>query len=394
MHQALAMVGADPAGKQGRDARISGAGEAVERVGRPTEPTGAVLRLADGSDWRGRSIGAPGIAQGEVVFQTGHVGYVETLSDPAYRGQIVVFCAPMLGNHGVPQGPWESARVQAAGVIAAQVATVHRGSLGVSQWLIEHGVPALCDVDTRRLTLHLAAPGTLPGVLESGEAPGDALHALPPLPTSASLLAQVEPTEWHAEGDGGGPRLLFIDMGGKRSLVTAMLRRGARVLRAPASGDWEQVLDDVDGVVLTSGPGDPAALSALSFRLREILRRKLPILGVCLGHQLLCRSVGGTTAKLKYGHRGHNQPVQDLHSQRVYMTSQNHGFFVEEQSLGADWAPWFRHLNDGSCEGVRHVQEPWLSVQFHPEAAAGPTDTAWIFDEWLARVPRTQRRDP
>jgi carbamoyl-phosphate synthase small subunit len=187
---------------------------------------------------------------------------------------------------------------------------------------------------------------------------------------------------------------LVIDTGAKESIIRALLRRGAQVVRAPASSPWESLLPGCDGVLLTNGPGDPKDLQPLTDRLRTVLHSGLPTFGICLGHQLLARCAGADTYKLPFGHRSHNQPVLDLLSRRAYVTSQNHGYAVRESSLPVDWAPWFVNLNDGTNEGIRHRYRPQLSVQFHPEAAAGPRDTAPLFDEFLRMVTELRRPRP
>jgi carbamoyl-phosphate synthase small subunit len=207
------------------------------------------------------------------------------------------------------------------------------------------------------------------------------------------VVRDVEP-DAVTRGGGSGPRILVIDTGAKESIVRALLTRGAYVIRTPASAPWEPLLDEADGVLLTNGPGDPSHLEALVARLQKVLARGLPTFGICLGHQLLALAAGARTYKLPYGHRSHNQPVFDLLSRRAYVTSQNHGYAVQEGSLPADFAPWFINLNDGTNEGIRHRYRPFLSVQFHPEAAGGPRDTAPLFDEYLRMVTELRRSRP
>ena len=351
------------------------------------------LELASGETFCGSSFGAPRAVRGEVIFHTGMVGYVEALTDPSYRGQILVLTYPLQGNYGVPDGPFESERVQVQGLVVARYTpepSHHAAVRSLGDWLTSQGVPALCGVDTRALTQRLRSHGTMPGTLLPATA--DATEA-PAAVDMTRVVRLVEPQQL-SEHPGSGPRILVIDTGAKESILRSLQRRGAHVLRAPASSPWEPLLDRVDGVVLTNGPGDPSALGALVERLRAVLKRNLPTFGICLGHQLLALCAGATTYKLPYGHRSHNQPVLDLLSGRAYVTSQNHGYAVQDSSLPVDWVPWFRNLNDGTCEGIRHLYRPFASVQFHPEAAGGPRDTAPLFDEFLRMVNELRRTRP
>ena len=345
--------------------------------------TGAArtLALADGARFTGVGFGAAGGCRGELVFTTGMTGYVETLTDPSYRGQIVVLTYPLIGNYGVPDGPFESDRVQVAGLVVARLAAVpshHRAVRSLDAWLRDAGVPAVCDVDTRAITRRLRAHGTMPAVL--GEpAPGDA-------GVDMARVAELVTAPGVVHHPGPGPRILLIDTGAKDSIVRALVGRGAAVTRAAFSHPWETLLGDVDGVMLSNGPGDPTALGALVARLRVLLDGDLPVFGICLGHQLLALAAGARTYKLPYGHRSHNQPAIERGTGRAVMTSQNHGYAVDPDSLPPGWEPWFDNGNDRTNEGLRHATRPWCSVQFHPEAAAGPRDTAYLFDRFLATV--------
>jgi carbamoyl-phosphate synthase small subunit len=352
--------------------------------------SGAAMRLVleDGSEFAGQPFGAARQVRGEVVFHTGMVGYVEALTDPSYRGQILVLTYPLQGNYGVPKGPYESARVQVQGLVVARYTAEpshHAAEQSLGDWLRAAGVPALTGVDTRALTLRLRGHGTLPGALLFADTAASAGLATADAVDPTTVAQAVEPTELTCH-PGSGPRILVIDTGAKESIVRALQERGAAVLRAPASYPWEPLLTEVDGVLLTNGPGDPAALQPLCHRLRAVLARGLPTFGICLGHQLLARCAGATTYKLPFGHRSHNQPVLDLWSRRAYVTSQNHGYAVKTESLPPDWTPWFVNLNDGTNEGIRHRYRPFMSVQFHPEASAGPRDTAPLFDEFMRMV--------
>ncbi len=346
------------------------------------------LVLADGSEYNGQALGASFEVAGEVVFHTGMVGYVEALTDPSYRGQILVLTYPLQGNYGVPTAPYESAEIQVQGLVMARYTAVPSHPLSqrsLSDWLRAAGIPAIVGVDTRAVTLRLREHGTMRGALLDAGTDPQALSCVARSVDMEQVLWLVEPTALR-EYPGPGPRLLIIDTGAKESILRALLSRGAHLVRTPASAAWEPLLDEVDGVVLTNGPGDPGALQPLCVRLRQVLARGLPTLGICLGHQLLARAAGAQTYKLPYGHRSHNQPVQDLTTGRAFVTSQNHGYAVRESSLPSDFMPWFRNLNDGTNEGIRHRTQPFCSVQFHPEAAAGPNDSAGLFDDFLRMV--------
>lgn len=346
------------------------------------------LSLADGSVYAGRSFGANREAVGEVVFYTGMVGYVETLTDPSYRGQILILTYPLQGNYGVPAPPFQSERIQVQGLVVHQYAAAyshHRAVRSLSDWLKSEGIPAITGVDTRALTKHLRAHGTIQGRL-SFEAPahGDAAE---PLDMKQVVAAVVRPEI--TVYPGGNQKILVIDTGIKQSIIDALCSRGAHVVRVPFYAPWEERLEQsetIDGVVIGNGPGDPTDLPELVARLRGLLHRQIPLFGICLGHQLLALAAGASTYKLPYGHRAANQPVKDLLSRRCYMTSQNHGYAVSQSSLPSGFTPWMRNLNDGTNEGIRHDRAPFFSVQFHPEGTAGPHDTAFLFDDFLRVV--------
>ena len=341
------------------------------------------LVLADGSVYTGRAFGAPREVRGEVVFNTGMTGYVETLTDPSYRGQILVLTYPLQNNYGVPPPPFESEGIQVQGLVVSRYSarhSHHRAVRSLGEWLRSENIPAIEGVDTRTLTRRLRAHGTMDGCLVSG-ASVDHAEGI----DMTSVVADVSPREI-VHYRGGDLRILVIDTGAKENIIRSLQSRGATVVRVPFQADWERLLDEVDGVQLTNGPGDPADLGPLVERLRTVLQRGLPTFGICLGHQLLALAAGGKTYKLKYGHRSQNQPVMDQVTRRAYVTSQNHGFAVRNESLPHDWEPWFVNLNDHSNEGIRHRYRPFRSVQFHPEAAAGPRDTAYLFDDFLRMV--------
>jgi carbamoyl-phosphate synthase small subunit len=352
------------------------------------------LVLADGTVFSGRSFGALRQAQGEVVFNTGMAGYVETLTDPSYRGQILVATYPLQGNYGVPEGPFESARIQVQALIVhhhCQRPSHHTAQRSLGAWLASQGIPAMEGVDTRSLTRHLRRHGTIAGqlLLDASEkqaclAAGDALTS-PEAVEMAGVIGVVAPKEVR-HYPGGELRILLVDTGAKENIVRCLQVLGATVIRVPWNYPWETYLQKVDGLMLTNGPGDPAQVAEHIHlhRVRHALHSGIPLLGVCLGHQWLALAAGGKVYKLKYGHRSHNQPVLDLTTRRAYLTSQNHGYAVDVAGLEDEWEPWFVNLNDGSNEGIRHKTKPFRSVQFHPEAAAGPRDTRFLFEDFLS----------
>lgn len=342
------------------------------------------LVLGDGAAFEGASFGADEDAAGEVVFNTGMTGYVEALTDPSYRGQILVLTYPLQGNYGVPKEPWESGRVQVAGLVVGRLAIrpTHPGMRDtLADWLRSAGVPALQGVDTRAITRRLRAEGTMSGLLLRDDKTADRPTAI----DMRHVAEQVTEPGIHHHGT-GERRVLVLDCGTKRSIIESLLERRLEVVRAAFFEKWEPLVDQVDAVVLPNGPGDPADLGAFVERLRPLLAGKKPVLGICLGHQLLALAAGATTYKLPYGHRSQNQPVVDLTTRRTYLTSQNHGYAVRTESIPKGFVPWFQNLNDGTNEGLAHETLPLMSVQFHPEAASGPHDTQHVFDRFAQIV--------
>jgi carbamoyl-phosphate synthase small subunit len=342
----------------------------------------AKLQLEDGTAFAGRPFGAARPAAGEVVFTTGMVGYPESLTDPSYRGQVLVFTYPLIGNYGVPAADprrLESDRIQVAGVVVARLAPFysHQGSdRSLADWLAAAGVPGLEGVDTRALTRHLRHQGTMLGKL----LPGAADVAWDD-PNARNLLPEVsvgKPVETGA----GRRTVVLVDLGCKRSIETSLVARGLRVRRVP----WDHPFDeeDADGFVLSNGPGDPRRAESAIARTRRLLGGARPVLGICLGHQVLALASGAEVYKLKFGHRGQNQPCVEVGGERCFITSQNHGFAVDSKTLGPDWKVWLENGNDGSCEGMVHRTGRHLAVQFHPEARPGPTDTAFVFDRFVS----------
>jgi carbamoyl-phosphate synthase small subunit len=351
------------------------------------------LVLADGSTIAGAHFGAPVSGAGEVVFNTGMVGYPETMTDPSYRGQILILTYPLVGNYGVPVNgdsncpsdpagelhTLESDHIQISGLIVSTLAREysHWSALAsLDWWLKQNGVPALCGVDTRALTKKLRIQGCMLGKLLCEE--GDTQWNDPNL---RNLVAEVSPGHPRWYPTRGRKKVILVDLGCKESILRCLLKRGLDVLRVPWDFDWSQ--EDVDGIVLSNGPGDPKMCAATISVIQRGLSRNIPILGICLGHQLLALAAGADTSKMKYGHRGQNQPCLGVGTRRCFITSQNHGFAVNDQTLPPEWKPWFFNANDGTNEGMRHQSLPFLSVQFHPEASPGPVDTGFVFDEFV-----------
>lgn len=333
------------------------------------------LYLSDGKTFKGR---APawqnGMQTGEVVFTTGMTGYVESLTDPSYTGQILVFTYPLIGNYGVQLGAAESGNIQVAGVVVSEAATVWSHSQAehsLLSWLHSQRIPLLMDVDTRALAKHLRTKGTMPGAISPKPVPAEGMKmAL----RSTGLREPVSYNEQHSK------KIVLVDCGAKGNILRSLLKFDAHIKRVPFDYDYTQ--EDYDGVVLSNGPGNPADYQETIAIARKALALDKPVFGICLGSQVMGLAAGATTYKLPFGHRGHNQPCIDAARQRCYITSQNHGYAIAENSLPKDWSVSFRNLNDGSVEGIEHATKPFFSVQFHPEACPGPTDTAWLFSKF------------
>jgi carbamoyl-phosphate synthase small subunit len=360
--------------------------------------TNLKLLLEDGSAYRGRPFGAEGWVGGEVVFTTGMIGYPESLTDPSYRGQILVATYPLQGNYGVPpprpgddirHDRFESDRVQVQGLVVvhhSERPSHFASSESLGTWLSRSGVPAIEGVDARALTRKLREHGTMQGWLVDESATLSEARSRAKSVEMASACAAVACREV-VRYPGGPLKILLVDCGAKDSIPRALLTRGASVVRVPFHAPLADFVKEVDGILLSNGPGDPKNMLPLVEQVRSVLFPSgKPIFGVCLGNQILALAAGGDTVKLRYGHRSQNQPVQDLLTRRCYVTSQNHGYVVRDESLPKEFEPWFVNVNDGSNEGIRSRTRPWSSVQFHPEAAPGPEDAAFLFDDFLRRV--------
>ena len=350
------------------------------------------LILEDGTSFDGVLFGAKDRAVGEVVFSTGMVGYNESLTDPSYRKQVLVFTYPSIGNYGVPdaaldehglQRNFESSRVHVGGVVVANLAndTSHYSAkCSLSAWLEGQGVCGLEGVDTRRLTQHLRDNGSMSGAIVSGD--GEPDFVVDPQWNPVAEVSITEPREYGVDG----PRVVLLDTGVKESIIRMLVLAGARVLCVP--WDYDFFGESFDGLLLANGPGDPKRVEASIALVRRALAQKVPTFGICFGHQLLALAAGADTYKLKFGHRGHNQPCTEVGTPRCYITSQNHGYAVDGQTLPGGWREWFINANDGTNEGIRHEYQPARSVQFHPEAAPGPTDTGHLLRLFMEMLPQ------
>ena len=371
---------------------------AVRRAGRATRHDDggrARLVLEDGTVYEGRSFGARLPAAGEVVFTTGMVGYPEALTDPSYHGQILTFTYPTIGNYGVPRAvptdaglpgrPWESGRIHAKGVVVATYSdefSHHSAGRSLGAWLEEQGIPGISGIDTRALTTRIRVRGAMLGRIELQGRPAPSLDD----PNLRNLVAEVSTTA--VERHGRGTPIVLVDCGKKNNQVRMLVERGAEVRVVPWDHPLEARPRDYAGVLVSNGPGDPRLAGTTIDTVRRLMHHRVPVLGICLGHQILALAAGASTFKMKFGHRSHNQPCVDQRTGRCYQTSQNHGFAVDGSTLPDGWRAWFVNANDGTNEGIRHARLPFRSAQFHPEAAPGPGGTEWILDEFLAEVRR------
>ena len=345
------------------------------------------LVLEDGTVLSGRNFGHSGSVSGEVVFNTGMVGYPETLTDPSYKGQILVFTYPLIGNYGIPDKSmldqmmrhFEAEKIYVKGIVITSLTRepFHWNSVeSLDQWLKDHKIPGIEGVDTRALTKNLRETGSKLGklVVDNEDVPFID-------PNKENLVDQVsvkEPVLYKK----GKKRVLLIDMGCKNNIIRSFLDRDVSVLRVPWNHDLNS--ETFDGIMLSNGPGDPTKVVDTINNLKVQFEKNKPIFGICLGHQILSLAAGVQTYKLKFGHRSQNQPCIQVGTKRCYITSQNHGYAVDDQTLPEKWQPWFFNANDGSNEGIKHESKPIFSVQFHPEAVPGPVDTGFLFDEFVS----------
>ncbi|MDR3312182.1 MAG: glutamine-hydrolyzing carbamoyl-phosphate synthase small subunit [Spirochaetaceae bacterium] len=385
----------------------------------------ARLVLEDGSAYSGWSFGKPISGTGEVVFTTGMTGYPQALTDPSFRGQILVSAYPLVGNYGVPlnkrtaapvvdsQGipvHFESHRVQAAGFVVAELCgepSHYESTTDLSTWLAQNNVPGICGIDTRSLTLRLRERGVMRGkivtqgsgdvAIDSGVIPNPVADVSPPgvrtyYPTppkvQSGFYAPFSPQEAEHESlplesmaARRECRVVLVDCGAKANILRCLLARGATVIRVPWNHDLTGI--DYDGLFLSNGPGDPKTCGKTIALVRRAFTLGKPIFGICLGVQIMALAAGADTYKLPYGHRGQNQPCVEVGTRRCYITSQNHGYAVRPETLPKGWEVWFTNANDGTVEGIRSVTSPFRAVQFHPEGCPGPRDTEHLIDGFL-----------
>ena len=364
-----------------------------------TESMVGVLVMSDGTVVEGGGAGAPGVAVGELVFQTGMVGYQEALTDPSYAGQLLIFTYPLVGNYGAGPLSSQSAHIHPRGVVMRDLmeSAGHRNSDdSLDAMLRLHGIPALTGVDTRYLTRQVRTHGVVPAVIAAmppGQMPSVAeLRALAQGLNydSIDFVAQCSTPNllWEAPASPDAPHIALVDYGAKAAMHDYLLKHGAGVWTVPAGMSADEILAlRPDGVLLSNGPGDPARLDYAVDTVRGLVNSgSVPVFGICLGHQLLALASGARTTKMRFGHRGINQPVIEIDTGRVSITTQNHGYTVDPDSVPDDYRITHTNLNDGSVEGIAHSTRPVWGVQWHPEAHPGPTDTLGIIDRFLAAV--------
>lgn len=347
----------------------------------------AYLVLSNGMTFEGTRIGAEGNSIGELVFTTGMVGYLETLTDPSYAGQIVIQTFPLIGNYGVIEEDFEGKSAVAGYIVreCCQEPSNFRSQYALDEFLKNNGICGLCGIDTRELTRVLREEGVMNATI-CGELPTD-LHEIRTFSVKGAVeqVSCREKTVFPADGE-TKYRVTLIDYGAKRNIIRSLTARGCQVTVVPQSTTAEEILaGQPNGVMLSNGPGDPADNVYCIEQLRKLIG-KLPVFGICLGHQLAALAMGGRTVKLKYGHRGANQPVREAGGPRTYITSQNHGYTVVPESLGGKAVLTFVNANDGSCEGLSYPGKQCFTVQFHPEACAGPRDTGFLFDRFTGMM--------
>ncbi len=360
----------------------------------------AILALEDGTTYAGESLGAPGRAYGEVVFNTGMTGYQEILTDPSYAGQIVCLTYPLIGNYGTNEEDFESRRVQVEGFVvreSEEIPSNWRAGKSLDRFLKERSVVSIRGIDTRALTRKLRMHGVMMGAISTEESSPDMLERIKSSPGYSGIdfvrkVTAEEPYEWPFEGS-AKHHIALYDCGVKFNIMRSLARVGCRTTVFPCTAPAEQILGrNPGGIVLSPGPGDPALLGYAVETVKKLSVKK-PTMGVCLGNQLLGYAFGGRTFKLKFGHRGSNHPVKDLTTGRVYITSQNHGYALDPNELQNGMEVAQVNLNDGTVEGLRHRELPIFSIQYHPEASPGPADSNYFFQQFVDMIEGIRSRD-
>lgn len=349
------------------------------------------LVLEDGTKFHGKSFGYDQPVAGEVVFNTAMMGYPESLTDPSYAGQLMTLTYPLVGNYGVPPFSvepdglatfMESDKIYASAIIVADYSEKYshwNAVESLASWLKREHVPGITGIDTRQLTKVLREHGVMMGKIIFDDEPDN-------IPTAeyegVNWVDRVSCKEIIRYNEGAGKKVVLVDCGVKNNIIRCLVNRGVEVIRVPWNYDYTSL--DFDGLFLGNGPGDPDMCEdAVNVIRRQMSLSRKPICGICMGNQLLAKAGGATIYKLKYGHRSHNQPVREVGTNRCYVTSQNHGYAVDANTLGSDWRELFVNMNDGSNEGVCHKENPWFTSQFHPEACSGPVDTEFMFDRFI-----------
>ena len=350
------------------------------------------LQISDGTEFHGKSFGYEQPVAGEVVFNTAMMGYPESLTDPSYAGQLLTMTFPLVGNYGVPPFTFdkqtglpdfmESDRIYASALIVSDYSEQYSHwnaveSLG--EWLQREKVPGITGIDTRELTKVLREHGVMMGKILFDDEPNNVPEADY---EGVNFVDRVSVKEIVRYNEGAGRKVVLVDCGVKANIIRELIQRGVEVVRVPWNYDYTDM--EFDGLFLANGPGDPDMCSeAVEIIRKQMSRSRKPICGICMGNQLLSKAAGATIYKLKYGHRGHNQPVRMVGTQKCFITSQNHGYAVDARTLDKDWEELFVNMNDASNEGIRHKENPWFSSQFHPEACSGPVDTEFMFDKFV-----------
>jgi carbamoyl-phosphate synthase small subunit len=345
------------------------------------------LILEDGAEFHGWSFGYEKPVAGEVVFNTAMAGYPESITDPSYRGQILTLTYPLVGNYGVPGKQvenkllkyFESDEIHISALVISDYSFDYshwNADQSLADWLKESGIPGIYGVDTRALTKHLREEGTMLGKILFNDQEDIPFYD----PNQENLVAKVS-IQKVTEYGSGKHRIMLIDCGVKNNIIRCLLKRDTTVVRVPWDHDISK--EDYDGLFISNGPGDPKKCEITINNIRNAMKEDTPIFGICLGNQLMGLAAGGDTYKLKYGHRSHNQPVLQRGTNKAFITSQNHGFALDDKTLPGEWEPLFTNLNDNTNEGIKHKTKAFFSSQFHPEASSGPTDTEFLFDDFI-----------